>query len=390
METTPQEASATFNPFAENSWTPEAPAAAPAGENTRQPETPATTETVVTPTVETTTPAATEAAAPAFDINNYWKEKFEWESEEVAKQKIEELKTSAKQKEFANDYSRQMYDYLLEGKEDDLYNHLAQKKQIEKLLSSEITNEAVAAELVKFGIQNKNKSLTPDEVDFLFDKKFSLPKEPVQTEVETDDEFSVRKAEWAAQVNSIKKEMIIEAKLAQPEIEKLKSELVLPKIGGEATPQLSQEDLQKLEENRTRFIQKVDADYKNFNGFEARYKDGEVEIPVSFSYDDSQKAALKEELKTFDVDGFINERWFSNGEPNVIKIMEDISLLRDKEVILQKVANEVGSQVLKHYRKVTSNVNVTGGQPSNTMTTTQQAANPFAEASWSDRPVAVN
>lgn len=248
----------------------------------------------------------------------------------------------------------------------------------------------MAAELVKFGIQNKNKSLTPDEVDFLFDKKFSLPKEPVQTEVETDDEFSVRKAEWAAQVNSIKKEMIIEAKLAQPEIEKLKSELVLPKIGGEAAPQLSQEDLQKLEENRTRFIQKVDADYKNFNGFEARYKDGEVEIPVSFSYDDSQKAALKEELKTFDVDGFINERWFSNGEPNVTKIMEDISLLRDKEVILQKVANEVGSQVLKHYRKVTSNVNVTGGQPSNTMTTTQQAANPFAEASWSDRPVAVN
>lgn len=64
METTTQEASATFNPFAENSWIPEAPAAAPAGENTRQPETPATTETVVTPTVETATPAATEAAAP--------------------------------------------------------------------------------------------------------------------------------------------------------------------------------------------------------------------------------------------------------------------------------------------------------------------------------------
>lgn len=386
VTTQPQEVSAPeFNPFAQQSWSENAPEGAPAGEETRTPETTAAPAAAT----ETTPPAETAPPAAAVDYNAYLKEKFGWDSEEVAAQQLAELKEKAKGKEFANDYSRQMYEYLLEGKEDDLYSHLSQKKQIEKLLSADVTDEKTAAEMVKFGIKSKNNDLTSDEVEFLFNKRFGIPKEPTQLDTETDEEFDARKNEWAAQVNAVKKEMIIEAKLAKPEIEKLKNELVLPKIGGEGQPQLTQEDLQRLEENQKRFIQKVDAEFKNFNGFEVKYKDEEVEIPVTFGYDEAQKAALKEELKTFDVDVFFDQRWFSNGEPNVVKIMQDISLLKDGEAVMQKIANEVGAQVLKHYRKTTSNVSVTGGQPSTT-TTSPQAVNPFADASWSMTPAPVN
>ena len=386
VTTQPQEVSAPeFNPFAQQSWSENAPEGAPAGEETRTPETTAAPAAAT----ETTPPAETAPPAAAVDHNAYLKEKFGWDSEEVAAQQLAELKEKAKGKEFANDYSRQMYEYLLEGKEDDLYSHLSQKKQVEKLLSADVTDERTAAEMVKFGIKSKNNDLTSDEVEFLFNKRFGIPKEPTQLNTETDEEFDARKNEWAAQVNAVKKEMIIEAKLAKPEIEKLKNELVLPKIGGEGQPQLTQEDLQRLEENQKRFIQKVDAEFKNFNGFEVKYKDEEVEIPVTFGYDEAQKAALKEELKTFDVDVFFDQRWFSNGEPNVVKIMQDISLLKDGEAVMQKIANEVGAQVLKHYRKTTSNVSVTGGQPSTT-TTSPQAVNPFADASWSMTPAPVN
>lgn len=386
VTTQPQEVSAPeFNPFAQQSWSENAPEGAPAGEETRTPETTAAPAAAT----ETTPPAETAPPAAAVDYNAYLKEKFGWDSEEVAAQQLAELKEKAKGKEFANDYSRQMYEYLLEGKEDDLYSHLSQKKQVEKLLSADVTDERTAAEMVKFGIKSKNNDLTSDEVEFLFNKRFGIPKEPTRLNTETDEEFDARKNEWAAQVNAVKKEMIIEAKLAKPEIEKLKNELVLPKIGGEGQPQLTQEDLQRLEENQKRFIQKVDAEFKNFNGFEVKYKDEEVEIPVTFGYDEAQKAALKEELKTFDVDVFFDQRWFSNGEPNVVKIMQDISLLKDGEAVMQKIANEVGAQVLKHYRKTTSNVSVTGGQPSTT-TTSPQAVNPFADASWSMTPAPVN
>ena len=73
---------------------------------------------------------------------------------------------------------------------------------------------------------------------------------------------------------------------------------------------------------------------------------------------------MKTELENFDVDGFIGSRWFNqDGTPNVTQMMDDIVLLRDKEKVFQKVANEIGSKMKEHYIKVKSNVNV-GGQQS--------------------------
>lgn len=379
------EVSVAASPFGSDSWSETAPepAAQPLTESAE-----VRTETAVeTPKTEE---AVTTADNP-FDVNAYVKNAFGFDNEEVAKKEIETLKQKAAKSFDLDENSKVVYDYLAEGKEDDLYSFLSNKKKIEKLINADLTDENVAAELVKYGISSKNKTLTEDEVEFLFNKKFSLPKEPVQTDAELDDEFEARKAEWKFNVANIKKELVIEAKLAQPELVKLKTELVLPKInnGAEATQQ-SQEDLQKLEESRNRFIQSVESDFKKFNGFEVRYKDEEVEIPVTFGYDDERKSALKEEVKNFDVDAFITKRWFSetDGAPNVTQIMEDISLLRDKEAILQKVANEVGAQMKKHYRKIKANVSVTssGNTASLNNGNGQQAVSPFSSNAWSERP----
>lgn len=380
MEAT-TEVSSTVSPFAQTAWTETTPPAeTPAGEITRTEE-PVTTEK----------PAA-EAAPVSQEPPVEWFKNYGWENEDTAKKEIEELRTKAKPQEFANEESRLAYQYLAEGKEAELYEHLHKKKQVEKYISADVSDEKIAAELVKFNIQADNRDLTPDEVEFLFNKRFSLPKEPVQKDDELEDEFKQRHDDWKMNVSAIKKELTIEAKLAKPKLEKLKSELVLPKIGGNESQELSQEDLQKLEENKNRFIQKVDADFRNFNGFETKYKDEEVEIPVSFSYDEAQKIALKEELKTFEVDKFINERWFAkDGSPKVESIMSDIALLRDKEAVLQKVANEIGAQVAKHYRKVKANISVNGNGSSANMTdTANQVVNPFRETNWSATPVAAN
>lgn len=386
--TTTQEVSATsVSPFASNAWSEQTqPEGTPAGESTRTGE---STETQSGNTESATSETQAQQTSP--DYNVYLKEKFGWDNEDVAKQEIEQLRTKAKPQEFANEFSRNAYEYLISGKEDDLYSILNQKKQVEKYISADVTDEKVAAELVKFNIHSENKDLSPDEVEFLFNKRFTLPKEPAQKADELDEDFEARKQEWSYNVNSIKKELIIEAKLAKPKLEKLKADLVLPKIGGSVSPEQSQEDLRKLEENTLRFNQKVDAEFKNFNGFETKYKDEEVEIPVSFSYDEAQKTALKEEVKTFNVDAFINERWFTaDGNPKVETIMSDIALLKDKEAVFQKMVNEVGTNVAKHYRKVKANISVAGGTNTNITETATNVANPFKEQSWRASPVAAN
>ena len=167
------------------------------------------------------------------DENDYVKKTLGFDSVEEAKKVIEEynkLKSQPKSDfEFANEESKKFFEYLKEGKEDDVYNYLSQKKRVEKLIASEIT-EDTAAEIVKFDMKNKYSNLTDEQIEHKFKKQFSIPKEPVKGELEYEEDFEQRKLDWEEKVKEVKMDLLIEANLAKPNIEKLKSEIVLPEI----------------------------------------------------------------------------------------------------------------------------------------------------------------
>ena len=300
-----------------------------------------------------------------------WFKDLGFESADEAKNGVTELRklkeVAPEDKKFANESSKKFYEMAAEGKEDELLDFLAQKKKLEKLTSSEVT-ENTAAEMVKLSMQQKYKDLTADEIDYKFNKMFGVPKEPVQTISEDDDEFEVRKQEWQEKVNEAKKELIIEAKLSKPELERIKNELKLelPDINkGEkqlaTTP--TQEDLDREQKLRTQYLESLEVANTTFNGFEVKYKNDAVEIPINFIPTEVEKKALKSELENFAVEDFILGRWFKeDGTPNATQLMEDVYLLRNKSSILQKVANETGTKVLDNYiqGKNLKNVSVTG------------------------------
>jgi len=353
-------------PFMEGSWSDTPPAV----------EQPITQEAETTK-VETTEvkEAATELPVTKveteeiIDSNNYLKSKWGWENEEAAEAEIKELR-ELKQKagkgiEFTNEESKKLYEYIQEGKEDDVYSFLDKKKKIEKLSTADLSNKHIASELVKFGIQNENPGLSADDVEFLFNQKYSVPSKPVELLTDTEDEYQEKVSAWEKQVEAIEKGLIIEAKMQQPKMAQLKKELVLPNIERELPNQQepTQEELQKVQAVRDNYLQKLESDYKNFNGYEVKYKDEEVEIPVNFVVPDENKVALKKELETFDVDEFIGQRWFTKeGQPNVMQMMEDVTLLREKEAVFQKIANEVGAKMKLHYMGQKANVSVNGNQ----------------------------
>jgi hypothetical protein len=74
----------------------------------------------------------------------------------------------------------------------------------------------------------KRLKLGKNDSDFLFDERFSVPKKP-QQESESDEEYTEKVENWKTQVANVEKRLVIEAKLAQPELEKLKTELVSSK-----------------------------------------------------------------------------------------------------------------------------------------------------------------
>lgn len=308
--------------------------------------------------------AATETQV---DYNQFVKETFGYETLDEAKAEFEQLKKlkeEAPSQTFANDESKILYQAWLEGKKDEVLDYLSNQKKIEKLATGEV-NANTAEEIVKLTIKQKNKSLTDDEVDFVFNQQFSIPAKPTQRADEYEEDYNARLAEWEEKAQVVQKRLIIEAKMSQPEIEKLKSELVLPNIqsANQISPEQKQEELRMNEEIRKQFEQSLETGYKSFDGFNVTFKDetAGIEIPISYVPTEEEKATLKNELSDFDHTEYFGNRWFSaDGKPQIKNMMADKYFLENKEKIMQKVANEAAQQMRLKMIAMQSNINLKG------------------------------
>lgn len=347
------------NPFDEGSWVETSPVQQFANEQ----ETGSVQQQ--TATVEQTT--TTTETQPQVDYNAFVKETFGYETLDEAKTEFEQLrklKEEAPNQQFANEESKVLYQAWLEGKKDEVLDYLSNQTKIEKLATGEV-NENTAEEIVKLSIKQKNKSLTDDEVDFMFNEKFSISSKPTQRTDEYDDDYQERVSEWEEKSRLVQKRLIIEAKMSQPEIDKLKGELVLPNIqsANQLSAEQEQEELQINAEIRKQFEQSLETDYKTFDGFNVTFKDENagIEIPISYVPTEEEKVNLKNQLSDFDHTEYFGNRWFSaDGKPQVKSMMADKYFLENKEKIMQKVANEAAQQMRIKMIAMQSNINLKG------------------------------
>ncbi len=347
---------------------------------------PTATEGQVTdPVVPQGTPDPVQDQTPQFDPNQFMKEKFGFDSVEQAEQEFQRLKEPKKDFEFESDTSKSLFNAIKEGKVDDVYEIISQQKRLEKLTTSEI-NANLAMDIIKTNISNKYKELAPDEVDLLFYENYGLPAKPEQGYDESDDDYESKVKQWENTCGVIEKRMIIEAKVLRPELEKLKSDLKLPDIYGEAQAAAkSQEEFENLQKARTNYEQALETQFNSFGGFNVSVKDEDVEIPIAFNVADDEKLQMKDLLSDFDAESFLEEQWFDkNGNPKVTQMMEDLYLLKNRQKIFQKVANEAASQRLLHHLKKTGNYTLNQPTPQGTPTPNANSAfEALQQAVWS-------
>jgi hypothetical protein len=170
-----QENVQTFNPFSDNAWS----------------ETPDFTNNVTQQQEETTTITTSpdtqeEYEEEIVDADEWLKTEFGWESADAAKAEIEKLRNSATSQaeiEFANEQSAKFFKLLQEGKEDDIYAFLENKKKFDRLSSITDLDTRSASEIIKLNMQQKYRDLTPAEIEYKFNKQFSVPNKPNQGEM---------------------------------------------------------------------------------------------------------------------------------------------------------------------------------------------------------------
>ncbi len=170
-------------------------------------------------------------------------------------QQLQDLKANPPQPEpikFEDEFNEKLFKAIQGGKSKEVRQYLEQQEKIETLTTAEVTDE-IADEIIKLGLHFENLDLTQKEIDFTFKKKFSIPKEPVQTVAEDDDDFAVRLNEWKEQVEDIKMSKTIEAKMMKPKLEAAKSKIQFPDIA----PQNIDEDYESYKASKSQDFEQV-------------------------------------------------------------------------------------------------------------------------------------
>jgi len=362
-------------PFSTQSWTevpPQEQAAVQVDEKpaaTEQPAAAPETPADGKPAAAAEPAAPSEPAETVLDSKDYIKS-FGYDSEDLLKQDLSELGTLREFRkqftEFSNEESKRIYELLKEGKKTDVLDFLSTQTKIETLLDSDV-NIKTAEDILKLNMQKQNPDLAPEDVEFMFDRKYAIPAKPVEKDIETPEEYEGRLKEWERQVEVVQREMVIAAKQAKTDLAKYKTELRLPDIERKSEQQAgpSKEELEQQQKASDYLKQKISSDYKNFTGFTVPLKNEDVEAAISFTVDETEREKFKSELVegTFTPENFLMDRWIGeDGEPNVKLIFEDVMLLKNRDSVFQKMVNEASSQTIEQILKRKSNVQLGASQ----------------------------
>jgi hypothetical protein len=303
------------------------------------------------------------AKPPVVEAEPFWKE-LGFETPEAAKEHFEKTKTPTKTElEFANEESKKLFEYMKEGKTEEVFQLLAQQKRLSAVADMK------PADAIKLNLEMKNPHYKADDVQDIFEDTYQIPDKPEQGLDEEDDEYADRLTKWETKVGKINRRIERDAVEAKASLASMAKELVLPDINSTQKSSAEQIEAQRKESERVdnarrAFLESLESDHSKFDGFKTTAKSEDAELPVAFVVTDQEKAALKESLKNFDIDTFVANNWLTKeGKPNVQRMMEDIYLLQNREKVFAKFANDSATQSLEAYLKTKGQINVTGDSP---------------------------
>lgn len=157
----------------------------------------------------------------------------------------------------------------------------------------------------------------------------------------------------------------MEAKLAKPELDKLKSQIVLPDISqsSEQKPP-TQEELDNAKKYDEGYIQSVDNSLKTFDGVTVAVKNEVVDFPVTFGVTDEDKTMLSTLMKDFqkgnyDANSLFADLWVNEDKTlKTNEMIEDYYLIKNKKALFSKIANDSANKAIESYIKGKKKINV--------------------------------
>lgn len=301
-----------------------------------------------------------------------------WDEVKAVKAQLEELKSKAQtpaEIKFANEQSKKLFEAWAEGKEDDVFSFLDTKRKLSKAA------DLPAAEAIKLHLAQTNPHYKSEDVEDVFEERYSVPKKPVQKADEDVEDFNERMTEYNTRVAKVARAIERDGVAAKADLAARITQLVPPEISKKQEAQgPSQEVLEGRKAFIEGFVKSLPKELENFKGFNTLFKDEEVEIPVSYGILPEEIKAYQTKLEAFananlDTNTLFTERWLNkDGTINASKAAADLYVLDNLDKILSKVATETGNQRMKAKLKQASNIKVDGETKVVTMDKTQKGS----------------
>lgn len=285
------------------------------------------------------------------DVFQPFKEKFGYNTAEDAMREIEELRafkaTPKEEQKFENEESKTLFTALQKGDRKSVYQILEKQERLDSVLSKEVTKDT-AAEIIKLGMQLKFQDLTQQEIEYKYNKQFFIPKEPVQSATETDEDFAEKQSQWQSQVSDVEMMKIIEAKLAKPDLEAAKTKIVLPQIDSEDEGYSQYKKM--LEESPKNTEETVKA-YKAFTTkvleTKVPFNDEANKIAFEFQYEPDGESFNKAIEMVSDQNLFYKSFLNQDGTPDRKKFLEAIYFGMNKDKIILEAMKQAKNATLK-------------------------------------------
>lgn len=278
---------------------------------------------------------------PVFSFDTL-KNEFQYEKPEDVVNEIKELRAlkanpPKAEIKYENEESKQLHLALLAGKKSEVYRVLAEQERLETLTTLEV-NKDTANDIIKLGMQIKYKDLSQDEINYKFNKQYAIPKPPVFNEDnETQEQYDSRLTDWKEQVADIEMTKIIDAKLAKPELEAAKKNIVMPQLESEA-PDQDYLNYQTMMQEQAKLDAQTAEAYKTIAPKDVvtkfTFNDEASKVKFEFEYVPGEETFKKAVEIASDPQKFYGLFKNSDGSPNRQMFVDSVMYAMNKQEVL--------------------------------------------------------
>lgn len=291
-----------------------------------------------------------------------------WDEVKALKTEAEQLRQKTQtpaERKFANEESKRLAEAWEAGETDKVFDYLNTQRQLKK------AGDMAAADAIKLHLQQTNPHFKPEDVEDVFEERYSVPKKPVQKTDEDVEDFNERMTEYSTRVAKVARAIERDGVTAKQDLAKRIAELVPPEIPKRVSEAKgpTQEELDGRKTFIDNFVKALPKELENFKGFTTTFKDEVVELPITYGVAPEEVKAYQTKLESLasvnlDTNSIFTQRWVNkDGTVNSGKAAAELYILDNWEKILQKVANESGTQRMNHQIKLNSNIKVDGKTP---------------------------